>query len=449
MEQQIEKTPLEKLNNGIKNSVMLKVFTITIIGLLLLIPTSSIKSLISERQFNQTHVIEEVSSKWGGEQSLIGPVLSIPYKSYYKSDNVMKYAIHHAHFLPEKLIVNGEVEPNMLERSIYEIILYNAKIQVSGAFNKPDFSKWDIRPEDILWSDAYLTIGIPDMSGVREEIKVNWDGSPEAVEAGVTNHDITSSGVTCHIPLVDSLQADGHKFDFNLDLNGHKSLNFVPLGKSSQVKLASTWPHPSFNGNFLPSERDVTDDGFTAEWKVFSLNRNFPQQWLNNTHAVSGSSFGVDLILPVDDYQKNMRSAKYALLIVAFTFVIFFLVEVLNKKKFHPFQYILVGLALILFYSLLLSFSEHQGFDVAYLISSVATVALITMYVSAVMKDWKITVITSVLLCVIYFFIYIILQLQDFALLVGSVGLFAALAVLMYFSRNIDWYNINRRPVEA
>ncbi|UII28139.1 cell envelope integrity protein CreD [Fulvivirga maritima] len=446
--EQSENNTLERINSGIKNSIILKVITITVIALLLLIPASSIESLIYERQFNRTEAVKEVSSKWGGMQELTGPYLTVPYKKYYKSDGEVKYEIKRAHFLPEDLDINGVVTPNKLKRGIYEVVLYNTKLNFSGIFSKPDFSMWNVNNDDILWDDAYLSIGIPDMSGVKEQVDVLWDKRKLPVEGGLADYDIVSSGITSRVALSDSTD-EKHTFNFTLDLNGNESLSFIPLGKSTTVALESPWADPSFMGNFLPSEREVTDDGFDAKWKIFSLNRNFPQQWINDAYKVNAASFGVNLLLPVDDYQKNMRSAKYAMLIIAFTFAIFFLVEILNKKRFHPFQYVLVGLAIVLFYSLLLSFSEHTGFNVAYLISSVAVVALISIYISAVFKQIKITAITTVLLSVIYFFIYIILQLQDFALLVGSVGLFVALACVMYFSRNIDWYNINKKPVEG
>ncbi|MBL3654656.1 cell envelope integrity protein CreD [Fulvivirga sediminis] len=443
-----EQNTLEKINNGIKNSIILKVVTITVIALFLLIPASSIQSLISERQFNRIEAVKEVSSKWGGEQELTGPYLTVPYKMYYKSDDELKYEVKRAHFLPEKLNIDGEVTPNSLKRGIYEVVLYNTKLNFTGVFSKPDFSMWNVNDEDILWDDAYLSIGIPDMSGVKEQVNVLWDKRKLPVEGGVADYDIVRSGITARVALSNSNE-ENHSFNFTLDLNGNESLSFIPLGESTDVNLKSSWADPSFSGNFLPTEREVSDEGFEAKWKIFSLNRNFPQQWINDAYSIGAASFGVHLMLPVDDYQKNMRSAKYAMLIIAFTFAIFFLVEILNKKKFHPFQYVLVGLAIVLFYSLLLSFSEHTGFNVAYLISSAAVVALISVYISAVFKQIKITLITTILLSVIYFFIYIILQLQDFALLVGSVGLFVALACVMYFSRNIDWYNINKKPVEG
>ena len=222
-------------------------------------------------------------------------------------------------------------------------------------------------------------------------------------------------------------------------------MSFVPLGNVTEVEIESNWPSPSFNGNFLPDFREVTDDGFSAKWKILQLNRNFPQSWIgrNQSEKMDEASFGVDLILPLDDYRKSMRSAKYAVMTITLTFLIFFLVEILNKKKIHPFQYALVGLALCLFYVLLISISEHSNFNVAYGISTFGIVAMISLYSLSAFKMKKLTVLLVATLSGIYGFLFVTLQLADYALLMGSVGLTLILGATMYFTRNINWYNLN------
>jgi inner membrane protein len=211
----------------------------------------------------------------------------------------------------------------------------------------------------------------------------------------------------------------------------------------TDVNLASEWPNPSFNGAFLPDKRTVTVNGFKANWNVLHLNRNFPQIWTGNQHAISNSSFGIDLLLPVDNYQKSYRSIRYAILFIGFTYLVFFFIEVLNKIFIHPIQYILVGVALIVFYTLLLSISEHINYNFAFIISALATLLLIAGYVRAILKSGKLTMLISGILAVLYTFIFVIIQLQDYALLIGSIGLFIILGLVMYFSRKIDWYNLN------
>jgi inner membrane protein len=229
-------------------------------------------------------------------------------------------------------------------------------------------------------------------------------------------------------------------FSFSVELNGSQSLSFIPLGKQTDVQLTSTWSNPSFSGAFLPASRDINEKGFNASWKVLNLNRNFPQQWIGNEYIVSESSFGVDFLLPVDHYQKNTRSAKYAIMFIGLTFVAFLLFELISKRKIHPVQYLLVGGALCVFYTLLVSFSEHIGFFWAYTISSVATIALISLYFNSIIGSARSTSLLSLMLVGLYLFLFTILQLQDYALLMGSIGLFAVISVVMYVSRRVDWY---------
>ncbi|MEM9340842.1 MAG: cell envelope integrity protein CreD, partial [Bacteroidota bacterium] len=211
--------------------------------------------------------------------------------------------------------------------------------------------------------------------------------------------------------------------------------------------LNSSWNAPSFYGSFLPTEREITDKGFISKWNVLELNRNFPQSWVGiHQHDISSSAFGVDLIIPIDDYQKSMRSAKYAVLTLSLTFLVFFLVEVMNKRKIHPFQYALVGLGICLFYILLISISEHTHFNFAYGISAAAIITMISLYSLTVFKRLKLSLILAATLIGIYAFVFVTLQLADFALLLGSIGLTVILGLTMFFTRNINWYKLGAIP---
>lgn len=435
----------EKLGTWIRNSVTFKIFSIGFLILLMLIPTAMISDLIRERQYRQEEAAAEITSKWGNDQTVMGPVLSIPYKDYYKEDEEIKVVKRYAHFLPYQLDVKGKVNPLVRHRGIFEAVLYDTDLHISGTYNKPEFSNWKIKDENILWDEASISLGIPDMRGINEAINLKWNKETIAFEPGVPVADVISNGVSVPIDLSDSSQQSGeYKFDFDLSLNGSRQLYFVPLGNETNVDLTSNWPDPIFSGQFLPDTHHVTTKGFTAHWKVLQLNRNYPQQWLGNAYNPIYAAFGVDMKVGVDNYQKNTRSAKYAVMIIALTFIMFFFVEVLNKKRIHPIQYLFVGFALSIFYALLLAISEHASFGVAYLAASVAVIGLILVYVQGMLKARKLTLILGGVLVLIYGFIFVILQLQDYALLVGSIGLFIALAVVMYFTRNIDWYNVSR-----
>jgi inner membrane protein len=344
--------------------------------------------------------------------------------------------------LPQDLVVNGAVNPEKRTRGIYEIVVYNSKIKLSGSFDPLNFTALDIPPADIQFDKAQFTVGINDLRGIEKQIDLDWNGTKASFNPGVASEDVVSSGINAVVPVRtgDSLR---YNFSCTLDLKGSQLLYFTPMGKVTDVNMTSAWPDPSFNGAFLPDRRQVSEKGFEANWNVLHLNRNYPQQWVGSTYSVEGSDFGIDLILPVDNYQKSYRSIKYALLMIGFTFLVFFFIEVLNKVFIHPIQYILVGIALVVFYTLLLSLSEHIPFNAAFIVSAAATLILVAGYVRAILKSGMLAGLITGILTLLYGFTFTLIQLQDYALLIGSIGIFLILALVMYFSRKIDWYHLN------
>ena len=283
-----------------------------------------------------------------------------------------------------------------------------------------------------------------DLRGIKENVEIKWGNQSLKVEPGTRIPNTVESGVTVPLPDIEALTGQDQDFQFQLHIQGSQNLSFIPLGKTTNAHLNSVWPSPGFDGSFLPDSREVTSEGFTADWKVLELNRNFPQTWLGvySSLVFEQSAFGVSLIKTVDDYRKSERSVKYALLTIALTFLVFFLVEILNKRRIHPFQYALVGLALSIFYILLVSVSEHSNFDIAYTVSFVAIILMVGLYARRLFNSLKLSSLLSFCLTGIYGFIFITLQLEDYALLMGSIGLAVILALTMYLTRNIDWYNL-------
>ncbi|MDD4385096.1 MAG: cell envelope integrity protein CreD [Bacteroidales bacterium] len=423
----------------IKESKTLKVIGIGILALLLLIPAAMIQSLIREREQSFNQVYTEVGQKWGYPQTLSGPVITIPYISYATgTDGKTVTYKKSAYFLPNTLNITGEIIPETRYRGIYKVPVYKGNITVSGEFLKPNIQMLKIKNEMFLWDEATLTFGISDMRGIRNRIEVILNGKHHEMNPGTNAKDIIYSGLSCNI---DEPNAQNITFSLNIELNGSQSLNFIPLGKETDVNIKSTWANPSFNGAFLPVDRNIDDKGFYAQWKVLNLNRNYPQQWCGNEYAVDESAFGVEFLMPVDHYQKNTRSAKYAIMFIALTFTAFLLFELISKKRIHPVQYLLVGGALCVFYTLLISFSEQIGFFWAYTVSSIATISLISLYFNSIIKSAKGTLVLSLMLVGLYLFLFTILQLQDYALLMGSIGLFAVISIVMYVSHKVDWYS--------
>ena len=436
-----EHSSIKKVAGMIANSVSFKIITIFVLILLLLIPSSMIKSLIRERENRKQEVIKEISSKWGHEQTIVGPIISIPYRKYFEDkDGKKTFSILYMHFLPDNIDITGKIFPKIRYRAIYEAVLYNTQVVITGNFSYPQIDEMDIPKENIVWSGAYISFGISDMRGIKEQIEAKINNIAISMNPGIESNDVIASGVSAKIQIKERVES--YSFKFALNLNGTHQISFVPVGKLTTVSMSSSWPDPSFDGAYLPVERSIRKDGFTAKWKVLHLNRDYPQYWKGNKHKVYDSSFGVKLFIPIDIYQKSMRTAKYAIMFIIFTFMAFFFSEVMNKMRVHPIQYLLIGLAITMFYTLLISISEHINFDTAYLISGLAVIILIAGYAKSVLKHIYLSIMVGCILAILYAYFYLLLQLENYALLLGSIGLFVVLSLVMFMTRKIDWYSI-------
>ncbi len=428
-------------NNKFKNSVSFKLIVIAMLTLLLLIPTVFVQKLINERQSRRNSTISEVTSKWGEEQILFGPVLLIPYEIREQaSKNYFVTRTYYFHVLPDDLQIQGTMFPEVRYRGIYKVITYGSELSLKGKFSAASFTNWPDNTDNILWSQARLVIGISDLTGLDQIKQLRWNDTTLNMEGGIPYTSSIEKGISA--PLTIHPETD-QEFNIDISLNGSESLFFVPAGKSTHITLESEWITPSFDGAQLPDERKVNESGFTAEWNALHLTRPFPQKWTGDEfkYEIPESSFGVNLLIPVDNYQKTTRSVKYALLFIGLTFLVIFFIEVMSKKRVHPVQYLLTGIALIIFYSLLLALSEHLPFAIAYLIASVSIIGLIVNYSRSIFKNRNYTLVSLAVLVALYGFLYAILNMSDMALLLGNVGLFVILAIIMFFSKKIDWYN--------
>src|SRR4030095_16216412 len=423
-----------------KSKVIIKGLIIGALAIMLLIPTFFVENLIKERENRQREAFVEVSSKWADRQNITGPILVIPYTRSATDNNGKPITIKSlAYFLPDKLNVESEIRPEKRHRGIYEIILYSSSIKLTGNFSALPLQKLNLIVSDLIWNEAYICLAINDARGLKDELQITWNDSTLFLSPSNVNNGVFKEGFISPVVVTEEQAKKGFSFSSQININGSEQLLFTPVGKQTLVKLQSSWPDPSFTGGQLPDASDIKRSGFVANWKSLSHTRNFPQSWKDNSYNLSSASFGVDLFIPVNGYQKTMRSVKYAILCILLTFTAFFLVETNNKKSVHPVQYALIGFALVLFYTLLLSFSEYIGFNAAYAVATVATVGLITWFVSGILQSMKLSLLLSFVLILLYSYVFTILQLQDYALLLGSVGLFLTLAIVMYYSRKIQW----------
>lgn len=450
-----------------RDSKTVKVVGVGILVLLLLIPLAMVRGLVSERQERQQSVEKELAAVWGAAQTVGGPVLSIPYDSLCEVQTTaangqvvssFQPCEKLGHFLPETLSIEGPVTPEVRSRGIFDVVVYRTDLRLQGTFAPPRFE--DLSTDAALgsgpvgnvhWERASVGIGIPDLRGIRGRVDLEWQGRRVPFAPGVADPGLWASGLRAPLRLDGAAgkPAAGGRFPFSMtvSLAGSSDLRVQPFGRQTRLALRSSWASPSFSGAFLPETRRVGKDGFEATWNVSYYGRSFPQAWSSAqttslAPAIAGSSFGVDFVQPVDVYQQTERSVKYGALFLVLTFVTFFLFELFQPVRVHPVQYLMVGFALCLFYVLLLSIAEQLAFGVAYLVAGGATVALLGAYAAAVLRGTKRAAIFSLVLGLLYGYLYVLLQAEDYALLLGSVGLFLILALVMLITRRVDWYGM-------
>ncbi|MEH6765982.1 cell envelope integrity protein CreD [Aequorivita antarctica] len=441
-----------RFSNWMRNSITARMLVVGFLLLVLLIPLEFVKSLINERAYRQEEVVKEINEKWGNEVLLSGPIVKIPYKviseekifneksnSYYTKT---KETVENAYFFPDKLNIVSQVDTKPLNRSIYESVVYSAAIDVKGNFPKIDFSDTDIADENILWEKAIVLLKTSNLKGIKTTPIVNL-ASESLLMTPQYSTEYLNTIQSNYIANAKEMFVEPLAFSFDLKINGSESLKFLPIGKETDATMKSNWHSPSFDGNFLPEDtnKEISEDGFTANWRILQINRQFEQSFFGHLPDLSSSSFGTKLIIPVDEYQKSERTAKYGFMVIGLTLLVFLLIQLVSKIYIHPFQYVMIGLALVMFYTLLISISEHSNFFKAYAIAAFSVLALITVYSRAILKGFKFPLLICGSLASLYGFIYVIIQLENYALLVGSIGLFLILAIIMFASRRIDWNN--------
>jgi len=455
-----EKRTPNKFANWLKTSITARLAMVGFLTLALLIPLSYISSLIRERAFRQSDVVQEINAKWGESVIVYGPILKLPYKSYSEkityNDKIKTHiteietSTKYAYIFPETLDATANVESKTLNRGNYESVVYTSVIDFKGDFISPELETKGIKPEDIIWDQASFIVKTSNLKGIKGELKINVNANDYAFETNFNNNKNNNYN---HLDVLESTfintedlpSITGQKMPYNFKMshNGSTLLQIIPIGKTTTLSMKSNWENPSFTGEFLPNDKtkDISSEGFKADWKVTHLNRAFSQQHLGTIPTLNQYAFGTKFLILVDDFQQSERSAKYGFLVIGLTFLLFFLIQTLSKINIHPFQYLMIGLALLMFYTLLVSISEHSNFFKAYIIAGTAVILLITLYSKSVLKNWKFPIFVGLSLTALYSFIFVIIQLENYALLVGSLGLFTILALVMFVSRKIDWNN--------
>lgn len=428
------------------NKILVKAAITGGLILAMLIPTVFITNLVQERQARQAEVVTEVSDRWAQAQVLTGPYIYLPYKIItIDADKKVSEQTDHLIILPDALEVNGQISHELRLRSIYKVLLYRASMRNTGNF---EFTiPKEIDSSLVQWQDAKICYGLSDFKGIEERLVINFNSADYELSPGLPSNDIDAKGLSAPIHLAPADEGKKISFNLNLKIKGSEQLHFVPLAGNSHFTLQSDWANPSFDGSNLPSVRSVDKSGFTASWNFNKANLPFGTILKDFKYDQNSLAFGVTMIQPADGYAKTNRCIKYAILFIGLTFSLFFIIELMQKKPVHPVQYILIGLALIIFYTLLLSISEFVAFDMAYLIAAIATILLISLYAYGHFKSGKTTCVFGSVLALLYGFTFVLIRLEDTALLIGSIGLFTILALAMYASRKINWYGEDPMPL--
>lgn len=431
----------------IVRSPLARCFWLGLLVLLLQIPLLMIRDLVGERQSRKDEALIEVASKWGHEQKIVGPILEVPYEvtRAVEVDGKTKVTTElvYAFFLPEELDLVTEVDTEVRYRGIFELPLHTSKLQLSGRFRAPDFEQFGEKPAKILWEQARANLYVSDTQGIQHASALTWTGQELPFGPGTSSK---GSGISA---LVGLLGQQHSNFSFSLSVRGAEGIYFAPVGSNTQAKISADWPHPSFQGSWLPSSRRLSQAGFSADYSIPHLGRDYASAWTSAAAAVSENPnlvkaqtllFGLKLEPSVDPYRMTQRSAKYSILFLLSTFGSLWLFEVLCRQRIHSLQYLLIGAGICLFFLLELALSEHIGFGPAYACASAMITVLIAGYSVTVLKERRRAAVIGTVIASLYGAMYVLLGNEDFALLVGSLGLFAALATLMFLTRKIDWY---------
>lgn len=469
-----------------QRSLFLKALSILVLMLLIAIPLMMIEGTIRSRMVYRDQAVRSIAEDSVSSQTLLGPLLIVPYTENYQEEEIeeaSKQKVVRSRKLkrqifvfPDQLTLNATVDTDQRYRGMHKVLVYSGQHSITGDYEIPklDAITHEKNNSTITLGEPYISLGLSDTRGLKNVPKISFAKTNYEFKQN-SKLDRFSHGLHAPVPLANLQQGGKMAFELNLTIDGIEQMAFVPIAKNNQFTVSSKWQHPQFFGRFLPSakpaERKIDTNGFSVVWNISSLSSNAQQQIFEaeccttaNANANSDranysatsdivgaaqavgqiDSFGVAFIEPVNAYSQSDRATKYGLLFVALSFAAFFLFEILKQLPIHPVQYSLVGLALVLFFLLLLSLSEHIAFWKAYLVASVACIGLIAVYLSNALRSWKRGLGFGIALSVLYGVLFGLLQSENNALIMGSALLFAVLAAIMLITRKVDWYQIGK-----
>lgn len=437
---------------GLTTSPGFKFIITGIITFLLLIPALLVWALVEERANRADQVSQSISQGWGNQQRINGPYLVVPYLTKQKQNDVYIDVRRYAIYSPEKLQTTSDLEVEERKKSIYSTPLYHMKSKLAGTFDAIDTSQIIARNGRPRLREAFLAIEVSDLAGFRSEVVAKLNGSegvifspglaglhPSSSPNRYNNYNASGKSSGIHLDVDETLLTQSIKFEIELAINGSRVLEIVPSGKTTEVSMTSNWRHPGFNGRFLPETRNITETGFDAKWTVPNLARGISAVSFGTQISNADSIIEVSFVKPLKFYQLVSRTLKYAVAFFSLVFLAIFILELTGKNPVHWIQYILTGLAMVVFYILLLALAEQVGFDIAYILASLATTGLIAWYVGNALASRNAIYVIASVVGLTYAIMYLILKEDEYALLIGAIIAFAAIAMTMFATRNVDW----------
>lgn len=431
------------------NPVDLRFFAICFLALLFYIPLGMVDGVTDSRMNSLRYAVEDVSSVWGKEEKIAAPIISVPVRTtveenvynhlYQRYDKRMVVQTKIYAFLPDELNIETELVPEMRHKGIYNILVYAARIHISGSFGKFDFPfmQKEDQTHEILWNEAYLNIGVGAVQ-IRGKMEILFNGHDLSPVPGTRLEQIEGISAPLHLGTA---PGEG-RFSISLQLNGRETISFAPLGKKNSFEVVSSWPDPYFRSIFRPQSPEISENGFKAKWEIPYLARNYPQVFENGNDSVLSdirektAEIGLYEAAPL--YRKVQRLSDYGIMFVVLTFIMMFLFERGLKQNLHYAQYAVIGLSLCLFFLTLLSLSEHICFGMSYVIASLVVIFMISLYLYGALKNKRAAVFSAFILAVIYGVLYLMFSESDYALLIGTGTLLTTMGLVMWQTRCLN-----------
>lgn len=447
-----------------KNKLAVKIGMIALLILSMQFPLWMVEDLTRERTRFRQEAKENIAQSWTGSQSLIGPILVLPYTVNETSKiwddhknierTVTKNVTRHLHILADSLTIDSTANTEERHRGLYAVPVYTLDLKIKAVFSNQqiiNLLRNAQSADNLNIGTAYITIAVSDLRGVVKQPYLKWsvgdtaDTSDNSLEFNSGSMAFNNlAGMHALLDKIDWNKVPNLNINTQITLRGMEQIHVTPVSKDTTMQLTSSWQHPSFIGHYLPIEHKIGDNGFSAKWQASSFSGDIAGAVARcadgDCSSLEEDYFGVSFITPVDIYQQSTRAVKYGILFISITFLAFFLLEVLWQVRLHPMHYLLVGSAIATFYLLLLSFSEHTTFATSYLIAAIGCSVLLGIYLSGAMRKWFYGLIFAIKFLGLYGMLYLILLSEDNALLMGSLLIFVVLAMVMLVTRNTDWY---------